>query len=101
MRKRAACCLPRARHCDARSFLSGLRAAARVKPVIVLKSGRTAGSGGELAADRVFDAAIARAGAVRVNTVHQLFTAARALMAGTRVAAAAPRRSSAMPRGPR
>jgi acetyltransferase len=71
---------------DARAFLSGLRAAARVKPVVVLKSGRTAGSGGELSADRVFDAAIARAGAVRVNTVHQLFTAARALMAGTRVA---------------
>jgi acetyltransferase len=71
---------------DARSFLSGLRMAARVKPVIVLKSGRTAsGSAGELAADRVFDAAIARAGAVRVNTVHQLFTAARALKAGTRV----------------
>ena len=71
---------------DARVFLSGLRTAARVKPVIVLKSGRAASaSTSELAADRVFDAAIARAGAVRVNTVHQLFTAARALMAGTRV----------------
>jgi acetyltransferase len=71
---------------DARSFLSGLRALARVKPVIVLKSGRgSASCAREAAADRVFDAAIARAGAVRVNTVHQLFTAARALMAGTRV----------------
>lgn len=71
---------------DARSFLSGLRALARVKPVIVLKSGRGSPScAAEAAADRVFDAAIARAGAVRVNTVHQLFTAARALMAGTRV----------------
>jgi acetyltransferase len=71
---------------DARTFLSGLRTAARVKPVIVLKSGRAASTcNREIAADRVFDAAIARAGAVRVNTVHQLFTAARALMAGTRV----------------
>jgi acetyltransferase len=71
---------------DARTLLSGLRMAARVKPVIVLKSGRAASeSRHEMAADRVFDAAIARAGAVRVNTVHQLFTAARALMAGTRV----------------
>jgi acetyltransferase len=72
---------------DARAFLSGLRMAARVKPVIVLKSGRSgsAASGDMADADRVFDAAIARAGAVRVNTVHQLFTAARALMAGIRV----------------
>ncbi|MFT7286308.1 MAG: acetyltransferase [Halieaceae bacterium] len=71
---------------DTRTFLSGLRTAARVKPVIVLKSGRAgAAHPSELAADRVFDVAIARAGAVRVNTVHQLFTAARALMAGTRV----------------
>ncbi|MEE4279884.1 MAG: GNAT family N-acetyltransferase [Halieaceae bacterium] len=71
---------------DARTFLSGLRTAARVKPVIVLKSGRAASEcHHDIAADRVFDAAIARAGAVRVNTVHQLFTAARALLAGTRV----------------
>ncbi len=70
---------------DARSFLSGLRAVARVKPVIVLKSGRRPSGTATQAADRVFDAAIARAGAVRVNTVHQLFTAARALIAGTRV----------------
>jgi acetyltransferase len=71
---------------DARAFFSGLRMAARVKPVIVLKSGRSAEGGpGDMAADQVFDAAIARAGAVRVNTVHQLFTAARALMVGIRV----------------
>ncbi len=71
---------------DARTFLSGLRTAARVKPVLVLRSGRSAaGEKAETMADRVFDAAVARAGAVRVNTVHQLFTGARALMAGTRV----------------
>jgi acetyltransferase len=72
---------------DARPFISGLRAAARVKPVVVLKSDRGASSGDAYSlSDHVFDAAIARAGAVRVNTVHQLFTAARALMAGIRVA---------------
>lgn len=71
---------------DSRTFLSGLRTAARVKPVLVLRSGRSAaGERAETMADRVFDAAVARAGAVRVNTVHQLFTGARALMAGTRV----------------
>ena len=70
---------------DARAFLSGLRAAARVKPVVVLKSGRHGGDA-QFLADRVFDAAVARAGAVRVNTVHQLFTAARALLAPRRPA---------------
>ena len=73
---------------DARSFLSGLRMVARVKPVIVLKSGRYAqgpAAGAADFSDRVFDAVVARAGAVRVNTVHQLFTAARTLEAGTRV----------------
>ena len=69
---------------DARAFLSGLRAAARVKPVVVLKSGRHGGAAQR--ADAVFDTAIARAGAVRVNTVHQLFTAARALLAPRRPA---------------
>jgi len=70
---------------DPRAFLSGLRMTARVKPVIVLKSGRHDDLQGDLG-DRVFDAAIERAGAVRVNTVHQLFTAARTLLAGTRIA---------------
>lgn len=74
---------------DARAFLSGLRMVARVKPVIVLKSGRYAQDGSTNGdfdfSDRVFDAVVGRAGAVRVNTVHQLFTAARTLLAGTRV----------------
>ena len=78
---------------DARSFMSGLRVAARLKPVIVVKSGRNeAGSraavshtGALKSGDDVFDAAIQRAGAVRVNTVNQLFAAAQTLASGTRV----------------
>ena len=58
---------------DARGYLSALRAAARVKPVIVLKAGRHA------AGDAVFDAALRRAGTVRVKTYTQLFAAARIL----------------------
>lgn len=77
----------------ARSFMSGLRVAARLKPVIVVKSGRH-GSGTRAAIshtgalvgdDAVFDAAIQRAGAVRVFTVNQLFAAAKTLASNTRV----------------
>lgn len=78
---------------DARAFISGLRVAARLKPVIVVKSGRNE-IGSRAAAshtaalvgnDAVFDAAIQRAGAVRVNTVAQLFSAAQTLASGTRI----------------
>ncbi len=78
---------------DARLFLSGLRAAARLKPVVVIKSGRN--EAGRRAAlghihtplgdDEVFDAAIRRAGAVRVSSVNQLFAAATILASGARV----------------
>ena len=79
---------------DARGFMSALRAAARVKPVIVLKAGRHAANGhgpaGETATagyrDAVFDAALARAGAVRVENSMQLFAAARMLATGKRPA---------------
>lgn len=72
---------------DARRFMSGLRAVARSKPVIVMKAGRSAQAasvpappgGLPVAADDVFEAAIARAGAVRVRSFQQLFAAARAL----------------------
>ena len=72
---------------DARRFLSALRAAARVKPVIVLKVGRySSGSkaasshtGALVGSDTVFDAALRRGGAVRVKTYTQLFAAARVL----------------------
>lgn len=78
---------------NARLFLSGLRAAARLKPVVVIKSGRNeAGARAALShihtplgSDDVFDAAIRRAGAVRVTVVSQLFAAARILATGSRV----------------
>jgi len=70
---------------DARGFLSALRAAARTKPVIVLKVGRFS-SGAQAASshtgalvgnDEVFAAALRRAGTLRVRTSSQLFAAAR------------------------
>ncbi len=78
---------------DARSFMSGLRVAARLKPVIVVKSGRNESgtraavshTGALVGSDDVFDAAVQRAGAVRVTTVSQLFAAAHTLASGTRV----------------
>jgi acetyltransferase len=79
---------------NARRFMSGLRAAARMKPVIVIKAGRHAEgtraamshTGALVGADDVFDAALERAGAVRAQTVQQLFSAARMLSGGARVA---------------
>jgi acetyltransferase len=72
---------------DARAFLSALRAAARIKPVVVLKAGRSlepardTGDDDGIAPlpDAVFDAALQRAGTVRVRTYTQLFAAARIL----------------------
>ncbi len=78
---------------DARSFMSGLRIAARMKPVIVIKAGRhaagsraaTTHSGALIGADDVFDAALQRAGAVRVMSIEQLFSAAQLLVTQQRV----------------
>ncbi|MBX3606175.1 MAG: bifunctional acetate--CoA ligase family protein/GNAT family N-acetyltransferase [Piscinibacter sp.] len=71
----------------ARKFMSAARAAARNKPVIVVKSGRApegaraaASHTGALAgSDAVFDAAIRRAGMLRVETLDHLFDAAETL----------------------
>ena len=71
----------------ARRFMSALRSAARIKPIILLKAGRhEAGkmaaathSGMAAVTDTVFDAAVRRAGVVRVQNVGQLFYAAKAL----------------------
>ena len=68
---------------NARQFMSALRSAARVKPVILLKGGRHAPEG-VASSDAVFDAAIRRAGVVRVQNVDQLFHAAKALSSGFR-----------------
>ncbi len=71
----------------ARKFMSAARATARAKPVIVVKSGRTAASAmaaqshsGALAgSDAVYDAAFRRAGILRVDTLRELFDAAEIL----------------------
>jgi len=62
--------------------IPSLRAAARTKPVVVLKAGRSLESKREPTADAVFDAALTRAGTVRVQTYAQLFAAARILAVG-------------------
>jgi acetyltransferase len=69
----------------ARPFMSALRAAARTKPVVVLKAGHHSAANGDAPApDQVFDAALKRAGTVRVHSYAQLFAAAR-LLAGGRI----------------
>nr|MCU0935688.1 acetate--CoA ligase family protein [Gammaproteobacteria bacterium] len=76
-----------------RGFISALRAAARLKPVVVIKSGRHAVStraaishtAALIGADDVFDAVLERAGAVRANTIDDLFSAAQILSSGVRV----------------
>ena len=67
---------------DARGFMSALRAAARTKPVVVLKAGRSLESPADVSPDAVFTAALMRAGTVRVQTYTQLFAAARILASG-------------------
>jgi len=75
---------------DARAFLSGLRLATRLKPVIVLKAGRhmqgskaaSTHTGALIGSDDVFNAALERAGAVRTQTFGHLFAAAEILSAG-------------------
>ncbi|MQY51069.1 bifunctional acetate--CoA ligase family protein/GNAT family N-acetyltransferase [Rhodocyclus tenuis] len=72
---------------NARRFMSALRSAARIKPIILLKAGRHAAgsaavqthSGMIAGSDVVFDAAVRRAGVVRVKNVGQLFYASKAL----------------------
>lgn len=72
---------------DARKFMSAARAAARSKPVIVVKAGRhveaaraAASHTGALAGrDAVYDAAFRRAGMLRVFTLEELFDAAETL----------------------
>ena len=76
---------------NARHFMSALRSAARVKPIILLKGGRHGHGDGSAPdaetaalADVVFEAAMRRAGVVRVQNVDQLFFATKALSCGFR-----------------
>jgi len=82
---------------DARKFMRAARHFAMTKPIIVVKSARSARSalaaaahtGGEAGNDTLYSAAFRRAGVVRVSRVENLFAASEAL---TRVAS---------PRGPK
>ncbi len=75
---------------ESRRFMSSLRAAARIKPVILVKVGRhEAGSKAAMShtaslvgSDDAFDAAVRRAGVIRVKTVTELFSAAKAMSCG-------------------
>eukprot|EP00752_Nemacystus_decipiens_P015307 g13640.t1 len=72
---------------DARKFMSAARAAARTKPVVVIKAGRYAEgaaaasshTGALAGADSVYDAALRRAGMLRVYDMQELFDAVQTL----------------------
>ncbi|CBA14693.1 bifunctional acetate--CoA ligase family protein/GNAT family N-acetyltransferase [Xanthomonas albilineans] len=72
---------------DARKFMSAARAAARAKPVVVVKSGRLLRIDPDAdthvqalaSADAVYAAAFARAGLLRVRALDELFAAAQTL----------------------
>ena len=72
---------------NARKFMSAARAAARTKPVVVIKSGRHAQgaiaarthTGALAGSDAVYDAAFRRAGLLRVLDLDELFAAAATL----------------------
>ncbi len=73
-----------------RSFMSAIRAAAQIKPVILVKVGRhevaskaaMSHTASLVGSDDSFDAAIRRVGVVRVKSVTQLFSVAKALACG-------------------
>ena len=96
---------------DARKFMSAARAAARVKPVVVIKSGRHAQgarrrathTGALAGSDAVYDAAFRRAGLLRVLDLDELFAAAETLgrdrpFAGKRLASSPTAAASACSR---
>lgn len=72
---------------NTRKFMSAARAAARIKPVVVIKSGRHAiaaqaaqtHTGALAGSDAVYDAAFRRAGLLRVIDMDELFAAAETL----------------------
>ncbi|MFI4974358.1 MAG: GNAT family N-acetyltransferase [Caulobacterales bacterium] len=78
---------------QARKFMSAARAAARTKPVVVIKAGRSAAgakaalshTGALAGADIVYDAAFRRAGLLRVFELRELFDAITTLASGMKV----------------
>ena len=78
---------------EARKFMSAARAAARQKPVIVIRSGRTdeaakaatSHTGALAGHDEVYDAAFRRAGMLRVVELDELFDAVETLAMGVQI----------------
>ena len=70
---------------DARKFMSAARAAARIKPVVVMKARQQGyvlsdnGHEPQIGDDAVYDAAFRRAGLLRVHSLDELFAAAETL----------------------
>jgi acetyltransferase len=72
---------------DGRAFYEALGAATAVKPVVVLKAGRSpegaravsSHTGALAGSDRAFDVAVRQAGAFRARTIEELFDLARAV----------------------
>ena len=79
---------------DGTAFFRALSAAAAQKPCVLLKTGRSvegaravvSHTGALAGSDRAFDAAVRQAGAVRVETLEDLFDVGRALVATRRPA---------------
>ncbi len=77
---------------DARKFMTAGRIAARSKPVVVIKAGRSSAgahaalshTGALAGSDVVYDAAFRRAGMLRVYELRELFEAVTTLAAGVR-----------------
>ena len=82
-----------AREFNARKFMSAARAAARVKPVIAIKAGRSAiaakaaasHTGALAGVDSVYDAAFERAGILRAMDLDEIFDAVETLSMRPRV----------------
>lgn len=72
---------------DARAFMTAAREVALEKPIIVIKAGRSQAAakaaashtGSMAGSDQVFDAALERAGVLRVETISELFSMASVL----------------------
>jgi acetyltransferase len=65
-----------------RKFMSAARGAARNKPVVAIRGGRVGGKRllrGPFATDEVYEAALRRAGWVRIDTLGDMFDAAEAM----------------------
>jgi acetyltransferase len=78
---------------DVRKFMSAARAAARMKPVVVVKGGRqpegaraaSSHTGALAGSDAVYDAAFRRAGMLRVTDMAELFDAVETLSRAPRI----------------